>query len=258
MLSWWLYAGHRGRGYATRAVRILVDYALTAPRRYAAVEAQGGARATRPRCASPPGPACAARVVRRVEPGTGDRAETHRVRRATPGWPSDPPITEPEGVPGAAQLLPPPQARDQPAAGPRPRRPGADLPAHLQARLGPPRRRRRGRRVARSSPPGREIEEELALAHRRRRPAADRLAAAVGRLGRRRVPGLRRRRARREPPRPDRPGRPARSGARSSPRSSRCASAAPTSPPAGSSRRWPTSTAGASGVRRERRRVDPE
>lgn len=29
-LSWWLFAGHRGLGYATRAVRLLVDYAIDA------------------------------------------------------------------------------------------------------------------------------------------------------------------------------------------------------------------------------------
>ena len=27
-LSWTLYAGHRGQGYATRAVRLLIDYAI--------------------------------------------------------------------------------------------------------------------------------------------------------------------------------------------------------------------------------------
>ena len=61
------------------------------------------------------------------------------------------------GVPGAAQLLPAAQAGDQPAAGPRPRRPGAAVPADLQAGLGPARRRGRGRRVAaaRGRPRGR-------------------------------------------------------------------------------------------------------
>jgi RimJ/RimL family protein N-acetyltransferase/ADP-ribose pyrophosphatase YjhB (NUDIX family) len=29
MLSWWLYTGHRGRGYATRAARLLTDHAFT-------------------------------------------------------------------------------------------------------------------------------------------------------------------------------------------------------------------------------------
>ena len=44
---------------------------------------------------------------------------------------------------------------------------------------------------------GREIDEELALDIEAGRPAAHRLAPALGRLGRRGVPGLRRRRARR-------------------------------------------------------------
>ena len=62
----------------------------------------------------------------------------------------------------------------------------------------------------------REVEEELGLTHRCRRPAAHRLAAAVGRLGRRGVPGLRRRR-----PRPVRArGRRAAGRGRSGPRSS--------------------------------------
>ena len=51
----------------------------------------------------------------------------------------------------------------------------------------------------------REIEEELGLAHPRRRAGAHRLAAAVERLGRRALPGLRRRRPRRHPHRLDRP-----------------------------------------------------
>ena len=100
------------------------------------------------------------------------------------------------GVPGAAQLVPAAQAGDQPAPGPRPGRPGAAVPADLQAGLGPARRCGRGRRVAaaRGRPGGRGG----ARAPDPGRPAAaHRLAAAVERLGRRAVPGLRRRRARR-------------------------------------------------------------
>ena len=76
---------------------------------------------------------------RRVRP---DRLRAARGRR-TPGGP--------EGLPLAAELLPPPQAGDQPDADPLHRRPGAAVPAHLQARPRPARRRRRGQRVARSS-----------------------------------------------------------------------------------------------------------
>ena len=66
-------------------------------------------------------------------------------------------------LPGAAQLVPAAQARDQPDAGARPGRPGAAVPAHLQAGLGPAWRCRRGRRVA-AAAVSREIEEELGLA----------------------------------------------------------------------------------------------
>ena len=105
-----------------------------------------------------------------------------------------PPGPRAGGLPGAAQLVPPPQARDQPDAGPRPRRPGAALPAHLQAGLGPARRRRRGRRVAAARRRPARSRRSSACAIDGRRPAAHRLAAAVGRLGRRALPGLRRRR----------------------------------------------------------------
>ena len=84
--------------------------------------------------------------------GAAPRGRDARRRRATGsstrGWPPTTRCREPGGVPGAAQLVPAPQAGDQPAAGPRHRRPGPAVPADLQAGLGPARRRRRGRRVA--------------------------------------------------------------------------------------------------------------
>jgi RimJ/RimL family protein N-acetyltransferase/8-oxo-dGTP pyrophosphatase MutT (NUDIX family) len=98
-LSWALYRGHRGRGSATRAVRILVDYALTEI-------GQGGLGYTRVEAKVEPDNEASLRVatrsglrregVRRVEPGTGDRPETTSyvvLARLV----SDPPITEPEG-----------------------------------------------------------------------------------------------------------------------------------------------------------------
>ena len=66
----------------------------------------------------------------------------------------------------------------------------------------------------------REVEEELGLDIEAGRAAAHRLAAAVGRLGRRALPGLRRRRARRRPSSTTPCCRPARSAPPSSARSS--------------------------------------
>jgi RimJ/RimL family protein N-acetyltransferase/8-oxo-dGTP pyrophosphatase MutT (NUDIX family) len=96
-LSWALFQGRRGRGVATRAVRLLADYALTET-------GQGGLGYSRVEAKVEPGNESSLRVatrsglrregVRRVEPGTGDRAETTSyvvlARLA-----SDPPITEP-------------------------------------------------------------------------------------------------------------------------------------------------------------------
>ena len=75
----------------------------------------------------------------------------------------------------------------------------------------------------------------------RGRAGAHRLAAAVERLGRRALPGLRRRRPRRLPHRRDRARGPRDPLGRVLHRSSRSPSAAPTSPPAGSSPPSPTS-----------------
>lgn len=75
-LSWTLYAGHRRRGYATRAVRLLIDYALD----------DHGLGLTRVQARVEPGNEASLRLatrsglrregVERVTPGTGDRPET--------------------------------------------------------------------------------------------------------------------------------------------------------------------------------------
>jgi RimJ/RimL family protein N-acetyltransferase/8-oxo-dGTP pyrophosphatase MutT (NUDIX family) len=98
-VSWALHRGHRGKGIATRAVRTLVDWALTDVR-------LGGLGYWRVEAKVEPDSEASLRVatrsglrregVRRVEPGTGDRPETTSyvilARLA-----SDPPLTEPEG-----------------------------------------------------------------------------------------------------------------------------------------------------------------
>jgi RimJ/RimL family protein N-acetyltransferase/8-oxo-dGTP pyrophosphatase MutT (NUDIX family) len=97
-LSWTLYAGHRGRGHASRAVRVLADWAMTPT-------GQGGLGLGRVEARVEPDNAASLRVatrsglrregVRRIAPGTGDRAETSEYvilgRLAT-----DPPISDPE------------------------------------------------------------------------------------------------------------------------------------------------------------------
>ncbi|MGD9959585.1 NUDIX hydrolase [Nocardioides sp.] len=97
-LSWTLYAGHRGRGSAARAVRMLADWALTAT-------GQGGLGVGRVQASVEPANEAALRVatrsglrregVRRVVPGTGARAEATEyvvlARLAT-----DPPLSNPE------------------------------------------------------------------------------------------------------------------------------------------------------------------
>ena len=96
-LSWWLYAGHRGRGSATRAVRVLTDWSLSPA-------GEGGRGLSRVQARIEPGNESSLRVatrsglrregVQRVALGTGDRAETEEyvvlARLAT-----DPPLTEP-------------------------------------------------------------------------------------------------------------------------------------------------------------------
>ena len=203
-MSWILFKGHRGQGYATRAVRMLADYALTD-------EGQGGLGYWRVEAKVEPGNQDSLRVatrsglrregVRRVEPGEGDRDETEsyvvlaRLR-------SDPPLSEPESFRSLLNsFLPRKRAIGQLLVRDTEGRvllcqltykrdwdlPGGVVEVGESPRLAV----------------GREIEEELALDHRGRRPGADRLAAAVGRLGRRGVPGLRRRRPRRRDPRRD-------------------------------------------------------
>jgi RimJ/RimL family protein N-acetyltransferase/8-oxo-dGTP pyrophosphatase MutT (NUDIX family) len=97
-LSWTLYAGQRGHGYATRAVRVLVDWALTE-------RDQGGLGVSRVEAKVEPDNVAGNRVatraglrregLRRVSPGTGGRAETTeyvvlaRLRE-------DPPLSDPQ------------------------------------------------------------------------------------------------------------------------------------------------------------------
>ena len=93
-LSWTLFAGQRGHGYATRAVRLLVDYAIDGlglQRVQAEVDA---ANERSLRVATRSG--LRREGVKRVVPGMHDRPEADAVvvlaRLAT-----DPPITEPTG-----------------------------------------------------------------------------------------------------------------------------------------------------------------
>ncbi len=97
-LSWVLFHGHRGRGYATRMVRMLADYALTEA-------SQGGLGYWRVEAKVEPDNQASLRVaprsglrregVRRVEKGHGDRDDTASyvvLARLV----SDPPLSEPE------------------------------------------------------------------------------------------------------------------------------------------------------------------
>jgi RimJ/RimL family protein N-acetyltransferase/8-oxo-dGTP pyrophosphatase MutT (NUDIX family) len=93
-LSWTLYAGQRGKGYATRAVRLLSDYAIDVlglGRVEAKIE-PGNEKSIR--VATRAG--LRREGVRRVLPGTGDRAETTEyvvlARLAT-----DEPVSDPRG-----------------------------------------------------------------------------------------------------------------------------------------------------------------
>ncbi len=97
-MAWALFRGHRGRGYATRAVRMLADYALSDI-------GQGGLGYWRVEAKVEPDNQASLRVatrsglrregLRRIEPGQGDRPDTlsyvvlGRLR-------SDPPLSEPE------------------------------------------------------------------------------------------------------------------------------------------------------------------
>ena len=98
-ISWTLYAGERGRGYATRAVRMLTDWAL-------ADKGQGGLGLQRVEARVDPRNEASLRVatraglrregVQRVVRGMGDRADaTGYVVLARLA--DDPPLTEPEG-----------------------------------------------------------------------------------------------------------------------------------------------------------------
>ena len=193
-LSWALYAGHRGRGYATRAVRLLSDYALRRASATTRVEAKvepGNTRGIRVATRS----GLRREGVRRVDPGSGDRPETTEYV-SSPGSPTTRPSTEPESFRALLNSFLP---RKRAIAQMLVRDPDGrvllcrltykndwDLPGGV-VEVG-------------ESPQdavSREVEEELGLDRGRRPPAAHRLAAAVERLGRRALPGLRRRRPRR-------------------------------------------------------------
>ena len=97
-LAWMVYRGHRGKGYATRAVRMLCDYAL-------ADEGQGGLGYWRVEAKVEPDNQDSLRVatrsglrregLRRVEPGFGDRPDTESYV-VLARLKSDPPLSEPE------------------------------------------------------------------------------------------------------------------------------------------------------------------
>ncbi|HET8716259.1 MAG TPA: GNAT family N-acetyltransferase [Nocardioidaceae bacterium] len=92
-LSWQLYAGHRGQGLATRALRLLVQHAFTdlgLRRVEAEVEPENTAAA---RVATRAG--LRREGVKRIAPGTGARADT-REHAVYARLADDPPITEPE------------------------------------------------------------------------------------------------------------------------------------------------------------------
>jgi RimJ/RimL family protein N-acetyltransferase/ADP-ribose pyrophosphatase YjhB (NUDIX family) len=93
-LSWLLYAGQRGRGFATRAVRLLVDHAF-AQLGVRRVEAEIDPRnQASQRVATRSG--LRREGIRRMEPGMADRDDaTGMVLYAR--LVSDPPLTEPEG-----------------------------------------------------------------------------------------------------------------------------------------------------------------
>lgn len=97
-LRWTLYAGHRGHGFAARAVRILVDWAFTDP-------SQGGLGLQRVEARIDPRNDASRRVatraglrlegVQRVTPGMGDRPDaTSYIVYAR--LVSDPPLSDPE------------------------------------------------------------------------------------------------------------------------------------------------------------------
>ena len=241
-LAWELAPRFTGQGYATRALRLVVDYA------FRAIRLRPGARHWSTRATSR-GIRVATRAglrregVLRGHRLDGDGREDRVVLRPARDRPAD---RRRRGgfrsllnsfLPrkrAIAQML----VRDHDG-------PGAAVPADLQERLGPARRRGRGQRVAAAWRSSREVEEELGLD----------LAAGPLLLTDWLPPwsgwddalclvfdgGVHDAVARST----TRCCRPARSARRSSARSTRCASTAPTSPPGGSSRRCVTlATAG--------------
>ena len=183
-LRWALYAGHRGHGHAARAVRVLVDWAFSDPD-------QGGWGLQRVEARIDPRNDRSRRVatragmrlegVQRIAPGMGDRADATSyavyARLAT-----DPPLSDPEGFRSLLNSFLPRKRAISPDARARPRGTRAAVPADLQARLGPPRRRGRGRRVAAAGGAARG-RGGARPRHRARRPAAHRLAARRGVAG---------------------------------------------------------------------------
>jgi RimJ/RimL family protein N-acetyltransferase/8-oxo-dGTP pyrophosphatase MutT (NUDIX family) len=96
-LSWWVFAGRRGQGYATRATRLLVDYAighLGARRVQAEVDPRNAASL---RVATRAG--LLREGVQRLEPGMADRPDaTGMVILARLA--SDPPLSDPQAFRG--------------------------------------------------------------------------------------------------------------------------------------------------------------
>ena len=84
-LSWWLFAGHRGHGYASRATRLLADHAierLGARRVEAEVDPRNEASL---RVATRAG--LRREGVRRVEPGMAEAPDATGTS-SSPGWPA--------------------------------------------------------------------------------------------------------------------------------------------------------------------------
>jgi RimJ/RimL family protein N-acetyltransferase/8-oxo-dGTP pyrophosphatase MutT (NUDIX family) len=92
-VSWWLHAGHRGRGYATRAARLLIDHAF-ADLQVRRVEAQVDPRnVASQRVATRAG--LRREGVRRVAPGMADRPDATGIVILA-RLDTDPPLSDPQ------------------------------------------------------------------------------------------------------------------------------------------------------------------